>query len=393
MTILIGDEKLINQQVDIKSSSRVYVDNGYVYKSTKLELSDGNIEALEHYVTFEPDGKITINNSFGLMEFYSTLTGDDVETTTTRATIRIIKEALMLNRIEEILVDEGISRDEIRVASGGEIFWGCSEVTQLESGSQFGIGERSIIVRTPFIEGESINNMQPEDISPEELTIEFGKVLKQLEILQRYGIAHRDIKPSNLVFTRRTDKKLSPKITVIDFGGATEANESSLLHFTPAEFIGTYSWLSPEQGNRTNGYLKTTDRFCLLLTYIHRFISLFGEKHEVKSILTRFEMDKNDRVSFIADMAQSEVKYENLKNFFIKLKYSKMKSELLSTILYQMLHHSTESRYALDEDSNLISSNNNIFEIIARIMANEEIEQSTEHIELEEQQYLAAAGD
>lgn len=111
----------------------------------------------------------------------------------------------------------------------------------------------------PYLVIEYINGITLEEelkdqskLSLHNFTQIFLPILAALGYAHSQGIVHRDVKPGNIILIKQSDNELTPKL--VDFGIAKAflEPESNQHHTGTGLFVGTPTYMSPEQCNKKN---------------------------------------------------------------------------------------------------------------------------------------------
>ena len=112
------------------------------------------------------------------------------------------------------------------------------------------------------------NWLQEKSFSVHEALSVSVQLTEALHSIHKKGIIHCDINPANMIWCEKTNH-----LELIDFGLATEANQSTQLDTSKAPILqGTLPYISPEQTGRTNRPVDVrSDLYSLGATLYHIF--------------------------------------------------------------------------------------------------------------------------
>jgi len=114
-----------------------------------------------------------------------------------------------------------------------------------------GEDEETAYVAMEFVEGDTLENLIQKGIRfPAEKIIDImEKICDGLEYTHRQGIVHRDLKPSNIMLLKEE------RVKITDFGISKAVGASSSSMTQAGIFLGTPSYMSPEQiaGRKLDG--------------------------------------------------------------------------------------------------------------------------------------------
>ncbi len=182
-------------------------------------------------------------------------------------------------------------------------------------------------------------------ISVKEFLYIAQKIVRGLADIHEAGIIHKDINPSNIIYDPR-----ARKVTIIDFGLATEFSYERPQELDLNSFQGTLHYVSPEQTGRMNRSVDLrTDFYSLGVTF---FEMLCGRRP--------FEIE-----------SPTELIYSHLAK--IPLMANKINSqvpEMLARIIFRLMEKMPENRYChadgilfdLNKCLNELAANNEISE-------------------------------
>ncbi len=114
-----------------------------------------------------------------------------------------------------------------------------------------GEDEETAYIAMEYIEGDTLENLFQKGIRfPLEKTIDImDQICDGLDYTHRQGIVHRDLKPSNIMLIK------GGRVKITDFGISKAIGTSSSPLTQAGAFLGTPSYMSPEQivGSKING--------------------------------------------------------------------------------------------------------------------------------------------
>jgi tRNA A-37 threonylcarbamoyl transferase component Bud32 len=114
-----------------------------------------------------------------------------------------------------------------------------------------GEDEETAYVAMEFVEGDTLENLIQKGIrfSTEKIIDIMDKICDGLEYTHRQGIVHRDLKPSNIMLLK------GDRVKITDFGISKAVGASSSSMTQAGIFLGTPSYMSPEQiaGRKLDG--------------------------------------------------------------------------------------------------------------------------------------------
>jgi tRNA A-37 threonylcarbamoyl transferase component Bud32 len=114
-----------------------------------------------------------------------------------------------------------------------------------------GEDEETAYIAMEYIEGDTLENLLQKGIpfSLEKIIDIVDQICDGLEYTHRHGIVHRDLKPSNIMLVK------GGRVKITDFGISKAVGASSSPLTQAGVFLGTPSYMSPEQivGSKING--------------------------------------------------------------------------------------------------------------------------------------------
>lgn len=141
-----------------------------------------------------------------------------------------------------------------------------------------------------YVEGTPLNECIPQTgLTEVEANNIFLKILEGFEYIHKQGIVHRDIKPSNVMLLENSIPK------ILDFGiakitGQNEITENNANTTQTGAFMGTISYMSPEQIKDTKNIDHRSDIYALGVMY---YVLLLGNKPYNENTTSQFEIQTN----------------------------------------------------------------------------------------------------
>lgn len=113
-----------------------------------------------------------------------------------------------------------------------------------------------------WVEGQELRALlkeNPRGLSYEQIALIFPPILQALDYAHSQKVIHRDLKPSNILLQKQGEVEI-PK--VMDFGVA-KVLEASYAPTSAGTFLGTLSYMAPEQGSASKGIDHRVDVYAM----------------------------------------------------------------------------------------------------------------------------------